>query len=430
VGRLVLGPAVQVDAPESRPGDRLLRCGLIALAVPGFLALPSGGAPTFRIGWGIYLLIALTAAITWRVAGARIPRATWHLAAGLYLAVKVTQIALGAQPAGLHVVADSYKAFLLLPVVAWFLRRDSFTYAGIATTTRALLVVFLVKYAATRALTPARPQVWIENNFELMTLIGFFYLAYRHLGPRRDLWTAALVAVVFMSGSRSGLAELCLCLLVIYWRPASKAFLLYAVSGIAVAWWALRLVEARTGAGGLSSTDRWRFLNVFRQETAHWSPLEWLIGTTPVTPLSWDGCYSLSFYRALFADNDTCYSVVLHAFALRGTYDNGVLGVGFLLAFIYLALKASGVDTRGRIAILGIGIINATSVSAFNSEYYVLVLVVACGLRRPAVGDAGVDGRVRRRRQRTGQGAGDTVEGHAQVGRVGVPAGGGGKAQW
>jgi hypothetical protein len=407
---------------ERTAADRILRWGLVLLALPGFVALPTGGAPSVRIGWGIYILIGLLALQA--TPGARTPRATWFLVSGLYLAIKAAQLVLGEHAAGLHAVADAYKAFVLLPVVALFIRRSAFSPAEVAALTRLLLVLFFVKYAATRALTGARPMVWIENNFELMLLIGLFFLGHRHLGPRRDLWTVVLVAVVFLSSSRSGMAELCLCLLAVYWRPAAKAFLLYAVTGIGVAWWALHLIEARTGAGGLASTDRWRFFSVFRAETAHWSAIDWLFGAPPVTPLSGEGCYALSFYRNLFADGDTCYSVVLHAFALRGPYDNGIVGVTFLLTFIYLALRASGIDGSGRIVILGIGLINATSVSAFGSEYYTLLLVVACALRRPPVGGPAVDGGVRDRSEGAGQGAGDAVGVHGDVRRVRVAAGG------
>lgn len=372
-------PATPTDDPDT-PGDRILRWVLLLLTIPGFASPATSSGPPIRVG-GFILATILIIGIASAGRSTK-PRATLLLVAGGYLALKATATVLGPHPASPADFVAGYKAYVFLIVIVWFVGSNAFTTRGLAQTTRWLLAIFAIKYAVSIAAGNPRPVVWIENNFELMTLIGFAYLSFRHLGPRRNLWMAVLVGVVFASGSRSGLMELSLCMLLLYWRPRSRLFLLSASTMAIVGWWAFRLIEQRT-VGGITGTDRWRFFTLFEFETRSWSATEWLVGAYPVTPLSSTTCGELARWRSLFSgtgDGQECYSVILHSFALRAVFDQGILGTLLLLTVLWLALKTSGVRPRDRVALLGIGVLNATSVSAFNSEYLMLVTVVAAGL--------------------------------------------------
>jgi hypothetical protein len=375
--------ATRIGRRSLTSGDWILCFGMGGLAALGFGTLVTGAPSPVRVGWLICGLIVLLAVSSIGSRRGNPPQATFLLVCGGYLVLKIAALALGPYPAAIADFMDAYKAYIFLPVVIWFAGRRVFSPEGVALATKTLLLAFAVKYSASIAMGSPRPIMWVENNFELMTLIGFTYLAFNHLGPRRNLWVAVLVAVVLASSSRSGLAELCVCLTLLYWRPQSKAFLLSVLSLPAVGWWALRVVESRT-VGGVRATDRWRFFELFQYETRSWSASEWLLGAYPLTPLSSATCGELAFWRALFAtlDGGTCYSVIFHAYALRAVFDHGVVGVLFLLWLLWLALRMGGVSARDRLALICLGVVNSLSVSAFNSEYLMLVFVIAAGIDR------------------------------------------------
>lgn len=362
--------------------DRALRWGLILLALPGF-ANPGAQIPVPRITFALDALIVLVA-VTALFAGfgRSIGRINWLLVPGAYLAVKGTMWALGAYPAAFADLYQAYKAFAFLLVLGWFVKRQCFTPEGLARTVQILVPLFLAKYTLSLSVGKPRPVVWHENNFELMLLIAFFYLAFEHLKHQTAL-LAALVAVVGMSASRSSLVELCIVVAAIYWRPSHPRFVWFFLPSVGVAWYAMGIIAERT-VGGVKSTDRYHFFEVFRGQTQAWGWQEWLVGTPPLSPLTMGGCADLSYYRNLFVPGtDTCYSVVFHAFSLRAIYDHGFLGAAFLLVFLWAALRRSGVGKRDvLVLVVGIGTVNAASVSSFNSEFLLIPLIVAAGLAR------------------------------------------------
>ncbi|GAB6898363.1 hypothetical protein JCM9957A_14530 [Kineosporia succinea] len=372
-------------APDKGRGDTsadyILRWTLVGSALAGLPNLTGWNVlpMTFVLNGGIALSMMVG------FFGPRTPsiaRATWLLFAGGYLTVKLTALALGSHPAGPDDLLQAYKAYIFLVPLVWFIGRKCFTPAGLARTVRQILAVTALKYLIVFAATAGthRPGVWTENNFELMLVIGLTYLAWPHLGRNRGWWMTLLCLIVLIGESRSGVIELALVFVVIFWRPRDPRFLLYVAGGGIVVWLSNYVFSQRSNG---SPSDRWQFWQIFRAESAAWNLNDWLVGRPPLTPLSLESCDRLAPWGGLRAMNatDICYSVGLHMFSLRVLMDQGVLGALFLLLFIWLALRASGAGMRDRVALLGIGLANSMSVSAFNSEYLLIPLLVAAGLR-------------------------------------------------
>jgi len=371
---------------EQTAPDLIVRWVLIAQALPGFATL-SYGRPPLGLALPIAVLVAIVGAVAFfsqskRVGHTHRELATWYSVIGVYLVIKLAMLQFGEHQAAVADVYTAYKAWLFLIPVIFFMGRNCFSVRGLVKTTKIFLGIFFFKYTVAAAAGFTRPVVWIENNYELMLLIGMFFLAFAYLGRRRSMWSASLIVIVALSGSRSAILELAVCLLVLYWRPTDVKFYLQAAPGIGLAWAAYVLAKIRIGPGGLRATDRYSFLEVFRAESSQWHASQWLFGTDPLTPLTYSSCGKLSYYQPLFSgsEHDVCYSVIMHLFFLRALFDHGLIGLTFLIAVLAFAMRRSGVGGRRVIGILGIGLANATSVAAFDSDYSLLLLVLAVGV--------------------------------------------------
>ena len=362
--------------------DKVLLYGFAALALPSLATIQA--RPTIRYDKFVVLIVLLAAFVGFHRPRDRRPLATWLLLSLGYLTAKGVTLFMGGHPASASDAIQAYKAYLFLPVIAIFLARRWFSGPGLASVLKLLIAVFLVKYSAVIAAGGERPVVWYENNFELMAPIGLLYVAHAHLGRNKLRWVAALLCVTILSGSRSSAVELLLVIAAIYLRNPLRD-VLPKLLGVGSATFALvHLVAQRFGDAHVTGVDRLHFLDVFQAESAAWGVGNWLLGTEPLTPLSGWACSELASYDGLFsvANPDVCYSVILHSYILRGLWDQGLLGLVFLVVFLARALVHSGANRLDRWVLLGIGLINSLSVSAFNSEYFLLLMVCAVGLDR------------------------------------------------
>jgi hypothetical protein len=244
---------------------------------------------------------------------------------------------------------------------------------------------FLLKYAYSLVLGFAdRPGVYIENNFELVLLIGLVLVAWPHLGARRDLVFAALAVTVLISGSRSAALGLVCVYAALYLRSGTRTWPLH-LGGLAVVAWAVATVfSSRAAADGAVELDRLVFLHTFGYEVRDWPLWEFVTGSFPLTPLSPGSCGNLAFYEVLFSRSDpgTCYSVILHSFFLRAVFDHGLIGLVLLYALVWWGLRRAGTPLREAVALLALISVSGLSVSAFNNVFVAILLAVAMGLDR------------------------------------------------
>jgi hypothetical protein len=284
----------------------------------------------------------------------------------------------------------AHKAFIYLVLLTFFVGRSVFDGHRLAQFTTFLVAVFLAKYGYSIALGLAdRPGIYIENNFELILLMGLVYLAYPYLGARRDWVFAGLAITVLISGSRSAALGLVCVYLFRYVRTSNRTWPLHVAGVAGVSYAVLALFSARAEEDG-TQLDRLVFFQTFLAEVRDWPLWQFLTGAFPLTPLSPGACGSLSFYVDLFSKTDpgVCYSVIFHSFLMRAVFDHGLIGLGLLYGLLWWGLRRSGVPVRDRVALLGVITLSALSVSAFNSVFATIVLALALGLDRRSPPDA------------------------------------------
>jgi hypothetical protein len=360
--------------------ERLLYGALAVLAV---LGLVSPGR--FNVA-PADVLVEVAFLGTAALAARRLGAGAWAVGvpAGCYLFLKTLLLILYGT-AGLPDFLLAYKAFFYLVLLVFFVGKSLFDGRQLARLATFLVVVFLAKYGYSVALGLAdRPGVYMENNFELIMLMGLVYLAHPYLGARRHWVFAGLAVTVLLSGSRSAALGLVCVYVFRYLRTSNRTWPFHLAGVAAVGWAVLALFSERAAQDGGAQLDRLVFFQTFQYEVRNWPLWEFVTGAFPLTPLSPGSCGSLSFYDDLFSKTDPgiCYSVIFHSFLMRAVFDHGLLGLVLLYGLLWLGLRRSGVAVRDAVALLGLITLSALSVSAFNSVFAAIVLAVAMGLDR------------------------------------------------
>jgi len=313
--------------------------------------------------------------------------------AGAYVVVKTLLLVFYSE-ASLTDFLQAYKSFFYLVLLGAFVGAGVFERARLARFTTFLIAAFFAKYGYSVALgLDDRPGVYLENNFELIMLLGLFQLAYPHLGARRDWLFGAVAVTVLLSGSRSAALGLLIVYVFLYVRTTNRTWPLHLAGVAVVGYGVLTVFTSRAAVDGGARLDRLNFLDTFLYEVHDWPLWEFVTGSFPLTPLSPGSCQSLSFYSLLFSRTDpgTCYSVILHSYFLRALFDHGVLGLVLLLTLLWLGLRRSGTSLRDTLAVLGLISVSGLSVSAFNNLFATVVLAVAMGLERRSAGPPTTD---------------------------------------
>ncbi|MCZ2846988.1 hypothetical protein [Modestobacter sp. VKM Ac-2978] len=398
-----------VGSAGPRPVERVLYGVFIVLALLGVLSPGQfNAAPATAILELTFLATALLLARSVERGAVKL-----LVVGGLYLFVKTLLMVVYSE-ASIPDYLQAYKAFFYLVVLAFFVGKQVFDGRRLAVFTTFLVAAFLLKYGYSVVLGLSdRPGVFMENNFELILLLGLFYLAYPHLPAWRDLLFLAVAATVLLSGSRSAALGLLCIYVFLYVRTSNRTWPLHIAGVVAVGYGVLALFSARAADDGPVRLDRLNFLDTYLYEVRDWPVWEFVTGSFPLTPLSPGSCGNLSFYSVLFSSTDpgTCYSVILHSFLLRALFDHGLLGLVILYTLFWLALRRSGTPVRDVLALLGLITLSALSVSAFNSVFAAILLAVALGLDRsrpptaPAGPTGGQRGRPRGGRPRGGRSA-------------------------
>jgi hypothetical protein len=377
------GPESPVDRRRSSDTERLLYGALLVLAT---LGIASPGQFNLAPAGALLELAFLATAGMLALRAPRVRPGGWPLllVGGCYVFVK-TLLLLTYSAASLTDFLQAYKAFFYLVALGFLVGKRVFDGRRLAQLSTVLIGAFVFKYGYSIALGLAdRPGVYIENNFELIMLMGLIYLAWPYLGPRRNLLFGALALVILMSGSRSAALGLICVYVPLFVRASNRAWPLH-VGGIGAVLYAVYALFSRRAEQDAGATlDRLVFLDTFRYEVRDWPLWEFLTGSFPLTPLSSGSCGSLRFYEALFSTSDpgVCYSVILHSYFLRALFDHGILGLVLLYGLVWLGLRRSGVPLRDVLALIALISVSGLSVSAFNNVFVAITLAVAMGLDR------------------------------------------------
>jgi hypothetical protein len=273
-----------------------------------------------------------------------------------------------------------YKLYLYLLYVPFLINKNVFTRQAIGWFVKFLLIVFFLKYFyAVFTGLDDRPIIFRENNYELMFLALLFYLNYLLTGKVSVVWVVVLLAIFVLSGSRSAMVVLGTVLAAMYYKDIKVKYVPFYLALALIMFYGMYIVfQSRLGESGVEGIDRLRFLTLFFSEVENWSVLDFLLGAERITPMTDYTCSALSYYSDLFsyANDGRCYSVILHSFVLRVVFDHGLMGLLFLLVFLYMALTYKGYSRVHAGVFLAVVFLNGFSVSSFNSVYYMLALTV------------------------------------------------------
>lgn len=271
----------------------------------------------------------------------------------------------------------SYKSFFYVILLTPFVGKKYLTRSVFDKFLVFLILCFVFKYLVSRFIFDnSRPGLLDENNFELLFVL-LMYLLSCFIDKRVfTLKLLAIVLIVFVSGSRSGILSLLFLIFMAYDKKLSSRGFFALVIFFFLSAMSIIVLMQRLG-GGIESIDRFVFLQLFIHDVSSWSLLDYFFGNIPLTPMSFYTCNSLSFFQTLFShkNDGTCYSVVLHSYILRMIFDHGILGLIFVFSFVYTALRTSGYNIRFCITVVGLISINGLSVSAFNSVFCFLGLL-------------------------------------------------------
>jgi len=274
--------------------------------------------------------------------------------------------------------AQAFKAFYYLIFLAFFSGKRFFGKDETSALFKITLTFFLLKYSIDRFIMgETRPTLLVENNFELIFLALMFYLYNIHNKKISPALTALTIAVFMLSGSRSSIVCLAIAIFFSHGKKVGFNTILYLAAIPVIVFIAAFTFSQRQGDGfDLESVDRYRFFLQFLYSTRDWSLLNYIFGTTPITPLDPVSCGALSFYEKLFSydGSSTCYSVILHSFLLRAVYDHGFIGLIFLYLSTWLLLK--NLSFTQKICVVGILFSTGFSVSALNNVYVAISIAI------------------------------------------------------
>ena len=321
-------------------------------------------------------LIVLLAALTYPRLSNRTAVAIFSVNGYLYISLAL------AIPADDFHVLDFFLIFkpIIFLLFALWIAKSRRLRLNVEQFWSVILWVFLLKYLFTRILgLDDRPQVFEEQNFELLFIVLIAYYIHARVRSLKKQEFFKLVMLFVLAGSRSGIVTLVIMLVLTTWRTQG-------ISGLARMWWVLLpsaaiatyIFMSRLNGGSLMSIDRVQFAFLFLDETREWSIGQFLIGARPITPLSVGTCDNM--YRSYsstfsFVDPRICYSTVFHSFLLRAVFDHGVIGLFLIVAGFYIALRHAGnsrFDTRSVLLLI---FLNGLSVSGFGNTYAFLGLV-------------------------------------------------------
>lgn len=272
-----------------------------------------------------------------------------------------------------------YKSLIYFFLLTFFVGKQLFDQKSITQLFWIVTTLMSIKYLYTSGLSISeRPALYRENNFELMFLALIFYLKF--LTTNRVGWSEQLLllGIFVLSGSRSGIIIFLVTLIGVHFERLTAKKL---ITGVAVAFSsglvALNVLMSRMSEQGFEGIDRLNFLNKFFDEVHYWGPIDWAIGSDRITPLSQATCTSLNYYSELFSySNDgSCYSVIFHSFILRAIFDHGLIGVFFMIGFIYWIMNISNYKKKDAVIVIVIALFNGLSVSSINSYFFALALI-------------------------------------------------------
>lgn len=278
-----------------------------------------------------------------------------------------------------------YKSHIYFIFIFGFVGNRYFRSGDLAKILKILILLFFCKYLLWKLLGVSdRPQMYGENNFELIFLLLLYIIVEFFEERIEKLYLFLLVLVFLMSGSRSGLAALIFVLTVVNFKKFDIKLFVGGIFLLILMVIIFNIFQSRLGSGGIDDIDRLRFFRYFLYDIRDWGVLNYLFGTAPITPMSNVTCSALASYDNLFSYHEAhvCYSVILHGYNVRMVYDHGLWGLFLAFYIVFYFLRSVGWSIRYTFAFLGTAFLTGLSISSLNNIFVVLGLAIAVSAYR------------------------------------------------
>jgi len=266
-----------------------------------------------------------------------------------------------------------YLSFIYLIIIAFLYNKIKINLKQFKIFFKILIFLFLIKYSISQIFgLMSRPGIFTENNYELLFL-SLLILAYYHIFRNLPIFLIILLAIIYiLAESRSGILLFSILLIFMYADFSKKRnFFIFIIIFIFSIISILIVFKYRMANLSIENVDRFHFLMIFLKEIQDWNFFDFMFGKHPLSPLSYESCKELSFYKSLFSysGENICYSVILHSFLLRVIFDHGILGFLFLFSSIYRIILISGYSKKESFLVLVLLFINGISVSSLNNVF-------------------------------------------------------------
>lgn len=287
-----------------------------------------------------------------------------------------------------------YKSFVYSAIFLYVSGAGLLTQSVFLRFYQIILAIFWLRYAVLFSFDlSGRPDLFLENNFEIVFLLLLTYLRHVRIGKATLLEQATVLTIVAMSGSLSGAACAVVIFLGIYWtkfspRVLAGAFLFIGLSAAILA----QILDSRLDGRDLLDIDRVKMFYLFVGQMVERGPLTWVFGAPRISTLSPEICSQLSYYQENFSfrANGKCFSAVFHAYLWRAIHDHGILGLIAINSLVAMAFRKACFKWREVLVVLAVANLNGLSVSGFNNVFFALSAVMFLTLqKRTVLGSSG-----------------------------------------
>lgn len=269
-----------------------------------------------------------------------------------------------------YVIIFNAIILLLTPKNATLINPETFYKYSIY-----IYILFITKYTYSYLLGNFRPGVFIENNFELMSIFLLYIGEVIHNKKIQTIKFLFLTLIVAMSGSRSGMMAY---IAVVYLTRESMLvnlksfFIIYIIPlfGVVVIVSADRFID-------ISSIDRVQFMYYFISELKERSIFSYLFGAPRLTFLSDESCAALAHFEDMhsFTNPSQCLPLILHSMHFRAILDHGLILYAVVFFSLYVTMKSRNFSTNESLSVFSVLVLNGFSVSGLYSIFFALPLL-------------------------------------------------------
>lgn len=266
-----------------------------------------------------------------------------------------------------------YKPFFYVIVLSFVFNKKTFSETFLKRFYIFISIVFLIKYLVSIFIFDInRPGVFTENNFEMMFIGLLFLSTYDRKGEFSSLNFLIFAIISFLSLSKSAVIFTLLVFVLIKFSGLLRNKITKTALVIILFLLVLAVVSLRLDSSSIESVDRYIFfLNfLYEMDLSRW--YRWIIGHSPLTPVSYSTALSMEYYHLVFSDHDNliAFSPIFHSFLLRMIFDHGLVGLIFIVLFNYFLVLKSTNFNHVAYASTVILVVNGLSVSSFQSIYF------------------------------------------------------------